>query len=227
MLRKVKITKATILLIVSFMIAISVCFSTVYAWFLHSTKAGASISGKVVDFRFTTNGKFQEKVEITAGETIGNQTFTYKYPEVNGMFPGQAITAKLYLSNKESDLGARYKIFYKDSNTDAFPKDCLLEVKDSNNSTVLAPALISSVNQIYPGNGEYRELEAGASEELTLILTWPREYEDIPSGITVPGYTDATAKNAGDMEYLKSCRAHKNGEKDFSVTFEVVAEQTN
>ncbi len=229
MQRKVNITKTTVLLAIAIILAVSVCFSAVYAWFYTSTDANANIDGKVLNFYFTTNGTFNENITITEGDGY----LTYEKDPKTGMFPGQKMNVKLVLSNEASNVDAIYKISVKGEENDKYPPDCLLYIKNAEGEgyerwtfvpdTVIYPT--ESNTDKYSADGTYAFLKAGEKKELMLTVEWPLEYGDIPEGVTGI-YADEDEKNSGDMNFLLSCKdAEGNITERFSLTLRISAEQ--
>lgn len=224
MQKKVNVTKPAIVLIISVILAVSVCFCAVYAWFLENSTAKATISGEVLSFYFTANGKFNEQVTFSEAEN----NFTYE-KSPNGMFPGQKIMATLTLSNENSNVDAIYKISIKNSNENHYPKDCLITVKSVDNdegysrntfsqSEIVYP--VSSNTDKYQSDPSYALLRAGQKKVIKVTIEWPFSYGDIPSGASE--YKNADQKNAGDMDFMS---LSKENSKTFALVLDVVAEQ--
>ncbi len=224
--------KTTILLVLSVILVITVCFSAAYAWFFENTSAKANVSGEVLSFYFTANGKFNEEIVLSAGDTSDNANFKYLH-QPNGFYPGQEIQIKLTLSNKLSNLDAIYKITAKDINNK--PVDCVLEVRDSNtvyyemgnfeNGSSVYPTTVSTDR--YSADDSFAFMQVGQQKELIITIKWPYDYADIPAGLDCD-YTDDESKNAGDLEYL-SQRQDSTGKvtDHFSIKLDVYAEQVN
>ncbi len=244
--KKGKITKTSILLIVLVILAISVCSSRVYAWFVNSPTSTASISGgTVMSFYFSVNGEFNGNmvIEESKDNTVTDNTFVYLNENINGMAPGQTIHAQLTLSNKDSSVGANYQIKIKDMMTQKsegsngqevvevienyYPKDCLLSVKlKGAENNLIDNKLLSSVDVFYPvadsadadANG-FATIAAGAELQLEIFIAWPLAYDE---NIHTDIFDDEFAKNTADMEFMRD--SNENNKK-FRVLFEVNAEQ--
>ena len=255
MLKKGNIVKSTILLIILVILAISVCFSEVYAWFYEASTANAIISGDVGSFYFTTNGKFEGNIELTPGAPgteAGEHYFTYENGAIPYMYPGQTAKVKLILSNENSNVPVNFKIRIKSSGNH-LPKDCILTVIDEGKEYVhLISELEKTGEIIYPpatqdalaGSERVKKLAAGATQEVLVYITWPKSEPGkgiLASNDYYPykdntGNYDDNAKNAGDIQFMReSClKKDENGSwivqdetprKQFKVIFEITAEQ--
>ena len=255
MLKKGNIVKSTILLIILVILAISVCFSEVYAWFYEASTANAIISGDVGSFYFTTNGKFEGNIELTPGEPgteAGEHNFTYQKGDIPYMYPGQTAKVKLILSNKNSNVPVNFKIRIKSSDNH-LPKDCILTVIDKGNEYVhLISELETTGEIIYPpatqdapaDSERVKKLAVGATQEVHVHITWPESkpgdgilaMNDYPYKDVITGNYDDNAKNAGDIRFMQeSCLIKdengswivqdKTQRKKFKVIFEITAEQ--
>lgn len=228
MQKKSHIARSTVLLVILLVLAITVCFSEVYAWFYESTTAKANVSAGVLSFYFTTNGEFNKDVTIT--ETSPSVTFSKT--ELKGMCPGQTMTVKLTLSNEGSNVGAMYQIKLKPESS-RYPQDCLITVKNSANqgynrnfvkqANGLVYPVAGSNTDIYSEDTTYAYLAAGDSTQVTLTIEWPMDYEDIPPTDRPTGfsYIDDTTKNEGDLAFMQE----SNAENPFKLVFEVTAQQ--
>ena len=254
MLKKGNIVKSTILLIILVILAISVCFSEVYAWFYEASTANAIISGDVGSFYFTTNGKFEGNIVLTPGALgteAGEHYFTYQKGDIPYMYPGQTAKVKLILSNENSNVPVNFKIRIKSSGNHR-PKDCILTVIDEGKEYVhLISELETTGEIIYPpatqdalaGSERVKELAAGDKQEVHVHITWPESqpeggilaWNDYPYKDNTGNYDD-NAKNAGDIQFMQdSCLIKgengswivqdKTQRKQFKVIFEITAEQ--
>ena len=254
MLKKGNIVKSTILLIILVILAISVCFSEVYAWFYEASTANAIISGDVGSFYFTTNGKFEGNIELTPGAQgteAGEHNFTYQNGDIPYMYPGQTAKVKLILSNENSNVPVNFKIRIKSSGNH-LPKDCILTVIDEGYEYVhLISELETTREIIYPpatldapvGRERVKKLAEGARQEVLVYITWPKSKpgegilakNDYPYKDNTGNYDD-NDKNAGDIQFMQdSCLIkNENGSwivqdetqrKQFKVIFEITAEQ--
>ena len=217
------LTKRNVMLLVSVILAISVCSSAVRAWFLESSSAKANVSADVYNFNFTTNGKFNQDIVFLADGTEGYNKFVYKVDPNEGMFPGQVIETKFILANKGSTWDAKYKITVDSMN---IPKDCYIELKDSNDKG-FDPWIISNKPRVYPTEDDYARLNVDQTNELTLTITWPRDYSDYADVLSSTNiYANEDEKNAGDVAFLKSCKDTDGTiNKDFWIIFKIEAEQ--
>ena len=218
-IRKNNLSKRTVMLIISVILVVSVCFSAVYAWFFDKSSARANISGEVLNFDFRINGSYKGEMLITAGDAISADKFIYTVEPKTGMFPGQKIEANIILSNLYSDLSADYKIIVKSCHV---PEDCIMYLRDSSGKGY-GRWTFKPGDEVYPTS----KLSAGSKNVLTLTLEWPRDYKKYIEGSTIyTPYKSTDEKNAADMAFLESCRGN-NGAiiKNFSVVLEVQAEQ--
>lgn len=254
MLKKGNIVKSTILLIILVILAISVCFSEVYAWFYEASTANAIISGDVGSFYFTTNGKFEGNIVLTPvapGTEAGEHNFTYENGAIPYMYPGQTAIVKLILSNENSNVPVNFKIRIKSSGNH-LPKDCILTVIDEGNEYVhLISKLETTREIIYPpatqdapaDSERVKELAVGEKQEVLVHITWPKSEpgkgilarNDYPYKDKTGNYDD-NAKNAGDIQFMReSCLIKDENDswivqdetqrKQFKVIFEITAEQ--
>ncbi len=238
--QKSNMIKPTVLLVVSVILVISVCFSSAHAWFLKQASSKADITGETVRFYFTTNGKFNQDITLTPtdGASADNTHFRYVNEPKSGMFPGQQIRVALNLSNKNSDLDAIYKVSIKDIVN--LPPDCYIKAEWKsvnkavyrtylNGDKVLFPSEATEEHYLYADDTAYAYLPAGQSQQLTFTIAWMYSLQDIDSTIRNDCvYKSDEEKNAGDMAYL-TANQDENGNmvNNFSLKFNIYAEQVN
>ncbi len=227
MFRKLNSSKTALLLVVAVILAVSVCFSAVYAWFYTNSFANATVSAKVLNFNFTANSTFNQDLSFT--DETGNSLFVYT-AKPDGMFPGQTATATLELSNTQSNLDARYKLTF--NATDAnFPEDTILtitDVTDEAKEVVYYKGCLGNLtdgDSVLPGSNDadndgYIILATGKTQKFEIEFYWPYSYEDFPSHVNGNPFNSADEKNAADLEYYKD-----NTSKSFKVSFKLDAEQ--
>lgn len=186
--KKMKINSNLIMLIVSLLLTVAVCCAASYAWFTSVKTVKAQVEMNVLSFEFDLKGTNEAGVLNIS-------------PNVP-MYPGQKFTAKLELTNGQTDKVTPAKYDIKVIDTSALPKNMIWKF-GTNSSGASNNDVTTKVNgkQNILSN---QTLQPGKSATYYLYGEWV--------------YMDTDTANSNDMEF------QKNNDK-ITITLKVNAEQ--